>query len=150
MTDILEFPMMSDRSIVDLRDIVPAIAVGDLAWCFLEFSGVALPPNGMSMDEFEEAADSQGCMISEDDLETFAKNCNQTWDCWIVGQTAGNTDAQTREQWQENALIVIEGLDSDFWIVRSRLPYRLGRLKSLLASRSHPIRRSKDSSDGKG
>ena len=75
MIKFLEFPMFqSTGHFIQLKDILDAIPDNGWHWHVLDFCGVGVPPQGMTMPEFESATQGspEGFIFSWPDLKSFS------------------------------------------------------------------------------
>jgi hypothetical protein len=113
--------MRHDRAPITLAAILEAIGPNVWAWHLFEFSGVGTAPRGIAMADFEQEVRAHGYRMTWDELRRFASEIEQVWDCLIIG--LDKTDVRTHQQVVEShftdAQVIIEGLDSTYWEVKS-------------------------------
>lgn len=114
--------MMQGTKALRLVAIVEAIGRGDWVWRFLEFSGVGVAPRGMTMLDFEQEVRSRGFSMTSGEFGEFARSIEQVWNCLIVGLDKQDTrpSQQIAEQAFAGALVIIEGVDSTDWEIKSQ------------------------------
>ncbi|WP_281630328.1 hypothetical protein [Vibrio sp. St2] len=82
------FPVFrNDGRAIRLSEILSNIPYNDFVWSIIEFSGIGVAPDDLSMDDFEELIHGKSCglIISWDNLKSLSEDFYQTFDCLIVG-----------------------------------------------------------------
>jgi hypothetical protein len=108
-----------DGTLVQLIDFLKQLPENDWVWSFLEFDGIGIAPNNLSMNEFEELirADATGFKMNWHELLQFAESIQQTINCLLVAVKEIN-DLQAAELDADNfssCEIVIQAFDSTEW-----------------------------------
>lgn len=109
----------SENIRVELSDIISKIKSNDLIWHIFYYYGIGLAPNNLSMDEFEQVIkeNSEGFIMTWEELNVFAQQQEQTFDCIIVGKHSDVSikRSEVLEGNYENCFLVVEAFDSTEW-----------------------------------
>ncbi|GAA2694882.1 MULTISPECIES: hypothetical protein [Actinosynnema] len=89
---------------VHLSDVLAAIPENRWTWVVLDFDGVGVAPGGMP--EFGDRVRAEGVPFTWEELLRFADGQEQTIDCLIVAERAGERVAE------------VEAFDGGAWLVR--------------------------------
>ena len=118
----IEFSMHQPSRLITLGDIVRSLPENAWIWYVLDYQGIGVAPNGMTMPDFEELARSEGFPFDWSSFRRFAEQAEQSWWCLIAAvdrddrRSAKNIVASDCD----GARMVIEAFDSSTWTIRSR------------------------------
>ena len=116
------FPMFKkNNSYVQLKDMLNILPKNYWVWSILDFDGIGIPPQGLSMDEFTALIrkEPSGFSMTWDELTQFANDIEQTFDCLIVCvKSRENLDGMkfSKDDFSE-CLAVISAFDSSEWSI---------------------------------
>lgn len=111
---------------IQLADLLALLPNNDWLWSILEFNGIGLAPNNLSMSEFEKLIYSSptGFLMSWSELKDFAFNLKQTIDCSIIA--VESIESLRADQLALNDFksckLVLKALDSTNWFISSSKP----------------------------
>jgi hypothetical protein len=115
------FDMHRDDGLVVLADILRAVPANDWMWHVLEFEGIGIAPNDMSMAEFETIARARGYPMDWTAFTRFARDAEQSWWCTIAA--LDHADPRRGREIIDSdfahAHVVLEAFDSSTWTIRS-------------------------------
>ncbi|MDO9214298.1 MAG: hypothetical protein Q8Q54_07485 [Methylococcales bacterium] len=108
-----------DGSRVQLINFLEQLPENNWVWSFLDFQGIGIAPDNLSMDEFEGLirSDTTGFKMSWHQLLQFAESIEQTINCLLIAVKEIN-DLHGNELDIDNfssCEIVIQAFDSTEW-----------------------------------
>ena len=123
----IDFRMHQPKGLVTLGDIVRRLPENDWIWYVLDYQGIGVAPNGMSMPDFEELARTEGYSFDWSSFRRFADQAEQSWWSLIVALDQGDTRSAKEIVASDcnGAHLVIEAFDSSTWTIRSRIALSL-------------------------
>ena len=114
----------NNGSIRQLTDWLAVIPKNDLVWSVFDFNGIGIPPNNMSMDDFEQLTRSMHCgfIMEWEELKKFANSITQTFDCSIVGARSKDDISKVilEKENFDSCEVVLRALDSTEWLIGAR------------------------------
>ena len=103
--------------------IFEVIPDNDWIWSVLEFDGVGVPPDDLSMDEFEEflRREERGRIFTWTELVEFIRGINQAFSCFIVAVDSVDkiTKPSEVDECPVGCIMAVEAFDSSEWIIWS-------------------------------
>jgi len=117
----IEISMHQKAGTVELASLLAVVIPGEWTWHLLDFHGIGIAPQNMTMPQFEDLVRTSGYEMTWPELRKSAANLEQTWDCLVVALNPN--DKRSRQALLNSDLsdthLVIEAVDSGKWIVRS-------------------------------
>jgi hypothetical protein len=111
-----------DGAFVSLTDILRRVNGQNWKWRLLEFYGIGVMPDDLSVDEFEDLVDASphGVEFDWPGLLEFADSVEQAHDIVLVAVAEGEPlPTLQQDEWSSYACS-IEALDSSEWVITAR------------------------------
>ncbi|WP_406365872.1 hypothetical protein [Streptomyces sp. NBC_01546] len=109
---------------VSFSDVLQCVEDQGWTWRILEFSGTGEMPNGVTVEEFEQAANStpEGVLLDWNGLVEFSRGVEQTHDLCLVAieGSGGRNLAAIGEMDLSEYPLAIQAIDSTEWVVSAR------------------------------
>jgi len=123
----------SDASRVQLSEMLGGISGEGFNWQMVDFDGVGVMPENLSVDEFRNKVRSSpvGVMMTWSELLAFSRNLEYVIDIFLVASNEAVGDFEDLDKVLEVSEIVLQALDSTEWRIYARENLLMKKLVSI-------------------